>query len=237
MRRGLTLIEVIIALLILSFIGYFSVSITAQTMQAKSIMENHDRYYRPARIAMQRITRDIRLAFLTPNTTAINTYRTIFIGKDGGDDDQLWFSSMSHHRRFDKSHEGDQTELTCWLESGPDNAGKVLLRRASGRIDHESDKGGKPLPLLERVTRFNLRYLDNETNEWREDWDTSGAETPNRIPRAVELVIQIEVPDSEDSTRLVEKNFIKTILLELSPPLKKEGLNASGANPNGGLLP
>ena len=85
--------------------------------------------------------------------------------------------------------EGDQAEVTIWVESGPDK-GDVLLHRESQRIDHEPAKDGHVLPMVERVKRFNLRYLNSQTNEWQEEWDSTGVDTANTLPRAVKFFLR-----------------------------------------------
>lgn len=235
-RRGMTLAEIVIALAILTLIAGLSISMLASTTQLRDIVVNSDVQMRSARNAMNRMQRELRIAFLTPNQSAVGTYQTVFIGKDGGDQDQVWFSTMSHQRKYFNSPEGDQSEITLWVESGPDKKGDVLLHRESQRIDHEPAKDGYVLPMTERVKRFNLRYLNSKTNEWQEEWDSTGIETPNTLPRAVEILLEIEIEDSDGY--IYKKHYVSTVMLELAPPLTRSLLSGSGTGPKlGGMLP
>ena len=236
MRRGMTLIEVIIALAILALIAALSFRVLSGTIELRNVIVDSDVQLRSARNAMNRIQRELRIAFLTPNRTAVGTYQTVFIGKDGGDQDQIWFSSMAHHRKYFNAPEGDQSEITIWVESGPDEKGNVLLHRESQRIDHEPEKGGSVLPMLEKVQRFNLRYLNSTTNEWQEEWDSTGVDTANTLPRAVEVLLEIEIEDSDGYQ--YKKTYMSTIILELAPPLTRSLLSGDGSGPKlGGMLP
>jgi type II secretion system protein J len=236
MRRGMTLVEIVIALTILALIAGLSMTMLASTTQLRDIVVESDVQLRSARNAMNRLQREIRIAFLTPNRNAVGTYQTIFIGKDGGDQDEMWFSTMSHQRKYFNAPEGDQAEITLWVESGPDGKGDILLHRESQRIDHEPAKGGHVLPMMERVKRFNVRYLNSKTNEWQDEWDSTGVETANTLPRAVEVLLEIEIEDSD--AYIYNKTYMSTIMLELAPPLTKSLLSGDGTGPKlGGMIP
>lgn len=227
-RAGFTLVEVVVALAILSVIGLLSWGAVNGALQARDYLESSDEVDRSARLALGRITRELSLAFLTSNTGAVATYKTVFIGKDSEGGDQLWFSTMAHHRSIRDAREGDQAEVTLWTEPDPNGEGGeyALLHRESGRIDEEPDKQGVVLPLATGVARFDLRYLDGQTSEWRDEWDTTGPDTPNRLPRAVQIVLVLTGPDPDDDERTVEHPYLTTVLLErgqrLVPKNKQE---------------
>ena len=93
-NRGLTLIEVVISLGILVFMGAMTWQTIAGSLMLRDILEYEDSVSRSARVAMDQIKKELRVAFLTSNVAAVNTYQTVFIGKDGGDEDRLWFNTM-----------------------------------------------------------------------------------------------------------------------------------------------
>ena len=108
------------------------------SLMLRDILEYEDTVSRSARVAMDQIKKELRVAFLTSNTTAVNTYQTVFIG-DGGDEDQ----PVQHHGSQKKGggREGDQAEVTLWIEKVPVKLSKFFSRE-SGRVDHEPEKGG-----------------------------------------------------------------------------------------------
>ena len=217
-RRGLTLIEIIVALGIMALIGSISAGTLSSSIDALDAIEEAEGSTRTARIAMRRITRAIELAYLTENRAAVNTYQTVFVGKDDGDEDQVWFASLGHHRKIRDSRECDQTEITLFTDEDPDNSDtKVLFMREAPRIDQYPDKDGRPMPLARGVSRFDLRYLDGTTGEWTDEWDTNGAETPNRLPRAVQIVLELVSKDpngDEDDT--IVTPYVQTVMLAMS---------------------
>ena len=226
-QRGLTLIEVVISLGILVFMGAMTWQTIAGSLMLRDILEYEDSVARSARVAMDQIKKELRVAFLTSNTTAVNTYQTVFIGKDGGDEDQLWFNTMAHRRKYVGAREGDQAEVTLWIEKGTRETEQVLFHRESGRVDHEPEKGGVVLPMITHVKTFNLRYLDGTINEWTDEWDSTGPDQSNRLPRAVEitLVIEKEHPETGDEQTFT---FLNTVVLETAVPMKRSLLAGDG---------
>lgn len=232
LRRGFTLLEVLVAMGVLVLIGAMSWEIMASGLMMREFMEQEDEVERNARIALDRIEREISLAYLTKSTNAVNTYRTVFVGRDDADTDMLWFATRSHRRRYAGSRESDQTEITYWTEDDPDKRGRlVLFHRESERVDHEPDKDGAIQPLARNVVRFDLRYLDPTLNEWTDEWDTTGAEQPNRLPRVVQVVLTVMGPDPDDPDDETPRSFVRTIFVENAPRIRRSALSGNGGAP------
>ena len=73
------------------------------------------------------------------------------------------------------------------------------------------------MPLARGVSRFDLRYLDGTTGEWQDEWDTNGAETPNRLPRAVQIVLELvsKDPNGDDDDTIVTP-YVQTVMLAMA---------------------
>ncbi|MEZ4236784.1 MAG: type II secretion system protein GspJ [Myxococcota bacterium] len=71
-------------------------------------------------------------------------------------------------------------------------------------------------PIAYNVRSFSLRYLDQATTEWKTEWDTRSADTPYRLPRAVEIGLVLIAPDPEDESgeRTVDVPFLSRVVLE-----------------------
>jgi general secretion pathway protein J len=221
-RRGLTLIEIVVALGILAMMGGIAFSTLATTMGVREALDEAGGSDRIARTALTRITREFQLAYMTKNLDAVQTYQTIFVGKDDDDTDIVWFSTLAHRRKYRDSRECDQGEVTLFTEPDPDeDALLVLYHRAGPRIDHEPDKDGVIRPLARGVSRFDLQYLDPTTGEWKVEWDTQSAETPNRLPRAVQVVLSVVSTDPDDEDHSTVQTYVRTIMLALAPSLTR----------------
>jgi len=216
-RRGLTLVEIVVAIAILALIGTIAFSSLTTTMGVREAMEEAGGSKRAARTTMSTIVRELRLAYMTKNTAAIQSYRTIFVGRDDDDTDQLWFATLAHQRRYRDSRECDQGEVTLFTEPDPDKSELLVLYHREGpRIDHEPDKDGAIMPLARGVTRFDLSYLDPKTGEWKDEWDTTKAEQANTLPRAVQIVLGLASPDPNDKNDSVVSTYVRTVMLAMA---------------------
>jgi type II secretion system protein J len=233
-RGGFTLIEVIIALGIMVMIAGLAWTTLAGSIKLRDILAEDDAVARSARVTLNRLSRELELSYITDNTSAIATYRTVFVGEDDGDESVLWFATTGHRRTYMNSRECDQSEVTVWTEEDPEKRGQmVLLHRETGLIDQEPDEGGAILPLARGVTRFQLRYYDGTTGEWKETWDTQGTETPNRLPRAVQIVLGLASPDPDDEDESIEQVFVRTVIVERADRTTQSAFARGGGTSSG----
>jgi general secretion pathway protein J len=213
----MSLVEVIVAIGILLVMSAMVFRALHSSIEFHNLLSNRDETSRTARAAMSKISRDLQLAFLTPNRQAIASYETVFVGFDE-EPSKLFFSSLNHQRLYLNSRECDQTEITIWGEQAPSERGSgyVLYHREGPRVDQEPDEGGVIWPLAYNVRSFSLRYLDQLTGDWKTEWDTRSADTPYRLPRAVEIGLVLIAPDPEDTTgeRTVDVPFMSRVVLE-----------------------
>ena len=215
-RRGMTLTEVMIAITILLVMTAVIGETLSNSIEFNRLLSQRDETTRGARVALSTLRRVIQLAYLTPNKLGIDRYETVFVGVDD-DPDQLFLTTLAHQRRYMDTRECDQAEITIFSDDVPkeieDGHGYVLYFRESGLVDEEPSEDGKVMPLAYNVRSLNLRYLDQANGEWQDTWDTRSAETPYRLPRAVEVALVMIAPDPDDSESTVDVPFLSTIAL------------------------
>ena len=265
LRRGLTMIEVMIAIAIVTFVGVIGWESIETAIALNDVLELHDGTNRQARVSLGRLRRELQLAYLTPNrpggavangqqaagaTAGANPvsapvvvgdprYLTVFVAENS-DPDRLWFSTLGHQRIYHNARECDQAEVTVWAERAEREQGEgyVLYHRESQRIDGKPDEDGRIWPLAYNVKSFDLRYLDGTRNEWVDEWDTRSADTPYRLPRAVQVAMVLLAPDPEDEDDSVEVPFFTTIPLQYADPVTpKVGADLMSAGGAAGGLP
>jgi general secretion pathway protein J len=233
----MTLIEVMVAIMVLTVMSVVVFQTLTNTAEMDELLGDRDETTRAARVALGRLQREIQLAWLTPNRDAALTYQTVFVGVDDSPD-TLTFATLAHERLYLNTRECDQAEITVWAEAetGRGSRGFTLYHRESARIDEKPDEDGVIRPLAQNVRSFDIRYLNSQTNEWVEEWDTRGVDTPYRLPRVVELSLVLIGRDPEDRERTIDVPFLTRVRTEFSPVL----MNA--ANPvslltwvNGGM--
>ncbi len=177
MSAGLTLIEILVAVAVLSMIALTIWTATSQTSRTRNIiLSTHDRLHQ-VRIAFDYMTRDLASAFLSKHRATIEpTHDTIFIGQNKGDEDRIDFAAFSHQRRYLDVDESDQIEVGYFIADDPEDSDiKNLVRRTSPILDLEPLEGGQYLVVLKDVVSFDLQYFDLPMNEWQDEWDTTEA--------------------------------------------------------------
>jgi general secretion pathway protein J len=175
--KGLTLIEILVAVTVLSMVAVTIWTATSQTSRTRDIVTaSHDRLHQ-VRVAFEYLSRDISSAFLSKHRATVEpTHDTVFIGQDHGDEDRLDFAAFTHQRRYLDVDESDQCEVGYFLAEDPENRGqKNLVRRESPLLDLEPLEGGQYLVLVQDVAAFDVQYFDMPMNEWQDEWDTTEA--------------------------------------------------------------
>ncbi|NUP06137.1 MAG: prepilin-type N-terminal cleavage/methylation domain-containing protein [Polyangiaceae bacterium] len=225
-RRGITLIEVLVALAVLALVASLVYGAFDAMSRTRTGVEGASERYHQGRSAVSRMSREIQSAFLSMHrplqNPGLQVSQTIFKGTDGGTTgDRLDFTSFSHRRLGFGSHESDQNELSYFITSGnrarTAKGGNVdtldLARREATIIDMEPTTGGVSQILAEDVVEFDLQYMDGTTGDWLDHWDSS-AEQFERLPRYVriELAIARNVPG-------VPYRFVTKVPIAMRAPL------------------
>jgi hypothetical protein len=215
-----------LAVALLTIISGVVLGVLTNTLRSRDMLSENDAVQRSVRVAMERLGREFQLAYLTKNLSAVNTYRTVFVARNEEPVDMVWFASLTHRPLYRNVRECDQTEITLWGEPDPEIRDLyALMHREAPRIDQDPDLGGVIQPVAHGVRRFDLRFLDGKTAEWKESWDTTGTETPNTLPRAVQIVLVISARSLEDPNLLEDHPYVTTIMLDYAAAMTKSLLN------------
>jgi general secretion pathway protein J len=210
--RGLTLIEVMVAMVIIAIVSTLLYTGFVQTAHNKQRIENELDRYHEIRTGLDRIVRELSMAYVSAQVNpvpALQMVNTCFVGTDSGKGARIDFTSFSHLRLYRDAHESDQNELSYYIDQDPhDSDENALVRREQRRIDEDPRKGGQVEVLIENVKGFELGYLENLTGEWVTTWDTTqAAMQPNRLPTQVRIKLTVpnvrgQGPDQVFGTRV-----------------------------------
>jgi general secretion pathway protein J len=214
--RGFTLIEVIISIAILAAITSLLFGAFAALKRSKDGLSRVQDRQREARLAMARITRELQSAYLSahmPLNQALLVQKTVFKSERGTPADRLDFTAFANKRLDKNAHVSDQCELSYFGSPNPDGSGTTdLVRRIDTEIDLEPDKGGKVEVLATDIDLFDLQYLDAQTGEWQESWDTTQTTGQlDRLPLQVRVILVLNggrrssAERSRSTIRLVTK--------------------------------
>lgn len=175
-----------------------------------------------ARVAIAKLSRDLRSAFLSAhvNTTlTVRTGITGFIARDATHGDRVDFTAFTHRRLMRQAHEGDACEVGYRVEARRDSAGLYdLLRRESPRIDDNVERGGTLDVLVPDVADFQLKYFDPVTEDWKDTWDTTQASgEPGRLPPRVRITLTL---NERDRGRVTERVYSTEVAPMMLDPLR-----------------
>ncbi|MEP7051409.1 MAG: prepilin-type N-terminal cleavage/methylation domain-containing protein [Pseudomonadota bacterium] len=221
--RGFTLVELLVAIVILSLISVLIYSAFSSMKRSREGIQRVEDRYREGRLAMARMTRELQSAFIslhTPLNTQLLVEKTAFVGTTGMPADRVDFDSFSNRRLDRNSHVSDQCELSYFGSANPEQSGVTdLARRVSTTLDLEPRKGGRVEVLATDIDLFDLQYLDPLTGSWVDTWDTTQTLTgqPARLPLQVRIVLVLNGGSREGAARGQQSIRLVT---KVSPPIQ-----------------
>jgi prepilin-type N-terminal cleavage/methylation domain-containing protein len=162
-NNGFTLIEIIVAVGVLTlFIGVIY-STFYGTIRAIRATEQITDSFQPARVILNRITRDLQGA-----VHVLNDPRYVFNGIDsyGGDPkhDRIDFITAANIITGDGAPVSDLAEVSYYIDRNYQSNG-YLVRREDVYLDNEPAKGGKLKVIAENITGISFQYFLIEKKE------------------------------------------------------------------------
>lgn len=202
--RGMALIEVMVALGILTMMVASVWSGFEGTVRASEISEKVQTRYQSVRSALNRMAVEIPHAYLS-FSQSIDEQRhfTIFDGQVESDSSILTFSSFAHLRLRKDSNEGDQSLIQYFVARDPENTDKRHLyrresKRLTGDLPEDLERFEPAYVLCEDVESIRFEYWDEVNEEWRKDWTTIRNDAqPDRLPERVRIELSIEDEEGE----------------------------------------
>jgi general secretion pathway protein J len=191
---GFTLIEVMLALTIMTFVTALLWGSFSQTARVKKRMEDVQERTHTIRVALMRMTREIEMAFLSASEKiGVEERRTMFVGSSQSDFDRLRFSWFGHQRLRADRPESDTAVITYFSEPDPDDRMLTnLMRRETRRLESKDPEKipGETYVLCPAVTSVKFSYYDFKKKEWKEEWNTMGADGLQYLPTQVHIAVK-----------------------------------------------
>lgn len=213
--KGFTLVEALIAVVILGFIAILTYGTFARAMQARDRAEAITSRYHQIRGAMQRMANELSMAFITAHRGCDDPRtETIFIAGRSSNGMRIDFTSFSHFKTRADANESDQNELSYFVDTHPDDSQRTaLMRREQIRIDEDPEEGGVEQILAEDVTNIEFEFYDAKEDRWEDEWDSTNMDQKHRLPMFVAIKLKSLDPQGEEElfvtkTRIFVKNEI-----------------------------
>lgn len=224
-QRGLTLLEVLVAALVLVMVATMIWAAFDQTGRMRTMLASRQENDHLARVALSRITRDLRGSFISLHVNQTQTLVAIatqFKASTFGGGSQVDMATFTHRRLRRGTHEGDACEVGYRLaDRRGAGGGYDLLRRESPRLDGDPLRGGTIDVLVPNVSRFELKFFDEAADAWTDTWDTSqGTGQLGRLPIRVRVTLAMrEGEDRIERVYSVETPVIMTRPLTFGLPI------------------
>lgn len=208
MKRGFTLLEILIALTIFTVIGISTVKHIQQIQNTKDTAFKELDRYNAVRAAFSVMRYDISQAFHirydelgeeTKQLVLANqpVAHTIFDGRKN----EIVFTSLSHRVFYAGLRESEQTEISYFLQKlGGANPRSSLMKRESEIIDNDLYAGGGVFKMMDHVSSLTFKYWDEKATKWIDDWNSDGGEHQDKFPAAVKIIITVPGDDGKDLT-------------------------------------
>ncbi len=147
MKRGMTLIEILVGLFIFGLLSSLVVGFTSAMIRLTSDADDISKTYHMGRVAIERISRDITHAYLSLNQSPEESTKTLFVGER----DRVLFTYMGNIPVHAGAGETDQgvVEYKLSRNRGDRNA-YTLIRRFKPLIDDTPESGGTEWPFTSR---------------------------------------------------------------------------------------
>ena len=192
--RGLTLLEVLVSITILCVIMAAVYSAYTSNVEAIQIAHRGQELFQPARIIMDRMSKDLESAFLGSHREAGKIVLGMLaedIELDGRPADKLNFTALTHLPLTEKGPKTDLCEVGYYLEEGEENDGFILYRRDDGTLDDDITSGGEAYQLASNVESLDITFQDSEGENYN-DWNTLEGEMKDRLPSLIGIELRLK---------------------------------------------
>jgi len=197
-QRGTTLIEVMVALAIISMMMVTVWTAFRNTVHAIEQSETQQLRERTIRNAMHRMCIELSMAYLSFNRPRFETrHFTYFEGREAFGSDSVTFSALAHLRVRKDANESDQSMIQYFVADDPTELGQRNLyrretRRLTGDLPEVLERFAPAWVMLENVVSIDFKYWDQRTLEWREEWATIRNDAqPDRLPERVRIELVV----------------------------------------------
>ncbi len=204
-QGGFTLLELLVSMAILAFMMVIAWSTISSTANAKVHTQVISERTHELRVAMAMMVRDFGHAYLSANEDQNRSERrTMFIGEQKGNVDEVRFSTMGHRVMWADADESEQTLIAYFEASDRDEPGKTnLVRHESRRLSNEpwEREPADREVLLRDVAKVKFEYFDWRDNSWKERWNSTQADAEaGRLPTRVKITVVVHMPSGNDMT-------------------------------------
>lgn len=227
-KSAFTLLEVLVAIAILSMIFTMVYSILFSTLSARDIIHDQTHVDRMADKLLGLIIRDLQAVYI------YQVDGPCFVGKTGMQGDRLDFVTNMDSLIGKEEVKSDLCEVSYYtIPNNKESGAYFLIRREDFFLDDKLQEGGFGIKLYDRVAKFKLEYMKPDGNALTE-WSIQDKKC---LPRAIRVTLGLfSAPPQADSE--IKASSIRTyqavVPVIVSPfvplPAKKKTEKKQGQN-------
>lgn len=208
-RRGFTLIEMMIATMILGIIMVTIYGVLSRALAAKNHSEERADLYASGREAVLKMADELEGAL--PPTAGRNIGFVGIAGDSRVPTDAVQFDVVVRRLFGSAETRGGRALVSYSLDPLPNQPGLFALRRQEQLLNEAGTQGpdaedldGAPAPapatafaayIMDQVAGLRFRYLDPQSGAWVSTWDTTvqpaAGQLPIGLPGAVEVTLYL----------------------------------------------
>jgi len=227
--QGFTLIEMLVSVAIVATVMTLVWGTFRSTFKTRQKVESFSGRYRTVRLALERLARDLSMAFISQNEdTSQPERRTRFFGKRHVGGDELTFSYFGHQRLYQDANESDTALVSYSVQTDREDSRKTnLIRRESRRLAYEkmANMPSEGDVICDDIVAFKLDYWDLRDKKWRDEWITTSVDgQPDRLPTRVRITLTVR------DERGQEVPFISEARLPMQEPLNLTATDVASSN-------
>jgi prepilin-type N-terminal cleavage/methylation domain-containing protein len=198
-QSGFTLIEILVAVLILGIIfsfifGVLTASLTSKEAKARMGINHTGRFF------INRVSADLSCATLLP-LSATGKMVGRHYKKSGKSRDEIHFTAFTQSY-YSVHPPTDQSEIGYYFRTGK-NGVETLMRREADLVESPVELGGQAFELSPLVEELSIRYKKDDT--WVEEWDTS-------ISHALPVEISVELTINDGKRKYLFTSIVKPMV-------------------------
>lgn len=191
-KRGITLLELMVALVITALLGMAIYNVCKMAMDAWQKGEARTQVYQNMRIALDRMSEEIRSAITLDPTYNLSPNDDIYFD---GTSTTLNFISIAHApigNYYDSNFATNELVFDC-CEIGYRRLGTSILRRKQEKNvpDDNITTGGSEKELVTHITSLGFRYSPDDGTTFYNSWPETKTATDG-LPKIVEIGITAE---------------------------------------------